>query len=564
MITPETIENGLAQLGDELGTQAGLAQRVLDDIRSRQTLRPFPTRPERHVLFTRRSLVAASALGGMVSLAGWWSLTSATLYARVLEALDGAKTVHVSGWSREVFRKWPLEAPLKTTDGADVRHTVDAWYWTDAPKEPASYEKFGPVVVVRRGGSLREYQDDVKLLFVSDGGWPKNYAERFSALAEHLKTLDAPGLSKEKLGTRSEGGRTLSGWQVTQGNRLEEFWLDAKSDLPVRFARWSNRPEGKVHVFDLTFSFDEPVPTTVASYEPPEAETIRYGGSNRNADLAWRRHVQEIGLRLQDQPIPGRVALLPRENGKTFSLQWTLPTPDGKFWVVPLDLDQYQRLSLRDFFRLRAATTAGERIHGTWRVPLEFHGLELRHDLVYADGTAWQEWMQAVLGHFGLELVDVVEQHIVWIARHDGRKLKPWKEVNPSVPYIIKNGKEVKGLVAPGIGHMLRPVTMEELLNDFNAEIDSRELTAKLPILVDETGLPKAPAFDPQTHKSGQEFFDMVVKPNYCVASDSPLFQGATSLAMAREWYAREFGITFAEEQRPTTIHLVRRKQNGD
>jgi hypothetical protein len=559
------IEQALEQLGHELGNETGLALRVLEDIGSRAAQRPAPVGRAHRVRLSSQSLVAASALGILAALAAWWSLTPATLYARVLEALDSAKTVHVSGWTREVVRKWPLEMPPTKADDGDIRHDVDAWYWADAAKEPTSYEKFGPVVVIRRGGSLREYQEDTKLLFVSDGGRPKNYAERFSNVAEHLKTLEAPGLSKEKLGTRTEGGRTLCGWQITQGNRREEFWLEAKSDLPVRFARWSTRPEGTVQVFELTFSFNESVPAAVARYEPPPTETIRYGGSGTYADLAWRQHVQDIGRRLQDEPIPGRAALLPRENGKMFNLnQRTLPTPDGKFWVMPLDLDQHQHLSLHDFFRLRAATTAGERIHGSWRVPREFQDLELRHDLVYADGTPWQEWMRIVLDQFGLEVVDAIEQHTVWIARHDGSRLKPWAEVNPPVPYIIKNGKEVKGLVAPGIGHMLRPVTMEELLNDFNGAIDSRELTAKLPIIVDETGLPRAPAFDPQKYKSGQEFYDSVIKPNYCVASDAPLFVGMKSLEMAREWYAREFGITFTEEQRPIATHVVQRKRKAD
>ena len=566
MTSPDMIEKALEQMGHELGTEAHLVDRVLEDIRSRAAMQPASARREHSIRFRRRSLVAASALAIVTALAAWWSLTPARLYARVLESRSDMpqKRFTLSGWTREVFRKWPLEGPLKKADDADVRHSVDAWYWTDAAKDPASYEKFGPVVVIRRGGNLREYQEDVKLLFVSEGGRPKNYAERFSTLAEHLKTLDAPGLSKEKLGTRTEGGRTVSGWQVTQGNRREEFWLDAKSDLPVRFARWSIRPQGTVQLFELTFSFNEPVPAAVARYEPPPTETIRYGGSNSNAQLAWRQHVQEIGRRLHDQPIAGRVALLPRESGKAFSLQWTLPTPDGKFWIMPLDLDQRRRLSLHNFFRLRAATTAGERIHGTWRVPREFHDLELRHDLVYADGTPWQEWMRVVLDQFGLEVVDVVEQHTVWIARHDGRKLKSWAEVNPPVPYLIKNGKEVKGLVAPGVGHMLRPVTMEELLKDFNDTVDSRELTAKLPIIVDETGLPRAPAFDAQKHKSGQESYDTVIKPNYCVSSDAPLFEGKKSLEMAREWYAREFGITFIEEQRPMAIHVVQRKQRAD
>jgi hypothetical protein len=28
---------------------------------------------------------------------------------------------------------------------------------------------------------------------------------------------------------------------------------------------------------------------------------------------------------------------------------------------------------------------------------------------------------------------------------------------------------------------------------------------------------------------------------------------------MAREWFQKQFGVTFTEEQRPITIHLVQR-----
>ena len=30
---------------------------------------------------------------------------------------------------------------------------------------------------------------------------------------------------------------------------------------------------------------------------------------------------------------------------------------------------------------------------------------------------------------------------------------------------------------------------------------------------------------------------------------------------MAKEWYEKEFGITFEEEQRETIIHFIRKKQ---
>ena len=54
----------------------------------------------------------------------------------------------------------------------------------------------------------------------------------------------------------------------------------------------------------------------------------------------------------------------------------------------------------------------------------------------------------------------------------------------------------------------------------------------------------------------------MVAK--YFVATDSPWFRGdEESFRMGRQWYAKEFGVTFKEETRPMTIHVVRRRQGG-
>ena len=48
--------------------------------------------------------------------------------------------------------------------------------------------------------------------------------------------------------------------------------------------------------------------------------------------------------------------------------------------------------------------------------------------------------------------------------------------------------------------------------------------------------------------------------PQFGVATDSPYFVGAESLLLARTWYAEQFGITFVEELRPLTVHVIRRK----
>ena len=558
----EKIEAGLAQLGSELGTRPELASRVIEAFRSR------PKSHDESCATRRRSgwqvggrWISTVAAAGLALAFVAWLVSPRTIYGRAAAALEKAGTVHVTGWARDVVRLWPLENPPAAVPATDARHPIETWYWTDSDEQPASFEKIGPVVRVRRGGTLREYQEDVKVLFISEGLRPKDFVARFSGVAEYLRALDEPGVARKSLGTRTEGGHSIKGWEVTRGDRSEEFWLDAKTDLPVRFTRWSGTGAAKVQVMEMLFAIDQPVPADVASYEPPETGNVRYGGKHANASLAWRQHVQEIGERLQGKPVDRRGELLPRENGRTFEPQWTLRTPDGKYWVMPIDDHFSSGMSLADFIRLRVATTTGERMHGTWRVPHELQQLNLgRHDLVYAEGTPWQDWLGTALDGFGLEFVDVVEKRTVWLARHDGRKLKPWQEVKPPVPYIVRNGREQKGLVAPGVGFKLVPVTMQELFQDFNATIDQTDFGARFPIIFDETGLPEPPPFDPQRYKSAQEFRDKLVIPQLGVASDSPYFAGAESIAMARDWYAREFGITFVEEVRPLTVHVVRRK----
>lgn len=559
MNTFETIEKSLAQLGSELGTQPDLAARVLSQVRTLP--REEVPRAGARRISIRRLVSIGAALGLAAAFAAWMFSAPPTLYGRMTAALECAKTVHITGWTRDVVRLWPLEVPPTSAPAADARYPIEGWFWTGADGHPASYEKLGPVVRLRRRGTLREYQHDVKLLYLSDGLREKDFVGRFSAVAQYLKAFDEPGVARKTLGNRTEGERTLKGWQVTRGERIDEFWLDARTDLPVHISRSSKSGEQKSELMELTFTFDRPVPTEITGYEPPETKNIRYGARNANASLAWREHVQEIGERLRDKSINPRGELLLRENGRTFDLQWAMPTPDGKHWVVPIDERFSNGMSLGNFLRNRVETPSGDAMSGTWRVPRELQKLEIpRLDLVYASGTPWHDWVSTVLDRFGLEFTDVVEDRTVWLARHDGRQLKPWREVKPPVSYLVQNGVEQRGVVKPGVGFKQVPVTMEELFQDFNAMIDSRDFAANLPIIFDETGLPKPPAFDSQKYTSAQEFRDQVVIPEFGVATDSPWFVGEESLPLARTWYAEQFGITFVEEVRPVTVHVVRKK----
>lgn len=170
----------------------------------------------------------------------------------------------------------------------------------------------------------------------------------------------------------------------------------------------------------------------------------------------------------------------------------------------------------------------------------------------------WQEWVQFGLKQFGLKYEDREEQRTLWIAHHDGRKLKPWQQVEPPVPYVVEGGVEKKGYVRPGIGYWLKPAPLNSLFADFNRMIDREDLTADKPWIVDETGLPAPPPYDEAKHGSYRQYRENVV-PHFFAATDAPYFVGHESLQLARDWYEREFGITFEEVERPVTVHVIRR-----
>ena len=148
----------------------------------------------------------------------------------------------------------------------------------------------------------------------------------------------------------------------------------------------------------------------------------------------------------------------------------------------------------------------------------------------------------------------------MWVAHHDAHSDKPAGAVSPPVPYIVEGGIEKKGYVKCGVGMRLAPVTLETLFNDFNT-LQAKDFRGDSIIIEDQTGLPRPPAFDKKVHGTREDYWKNVVEPNYVMATDSPFFRHEGSVEMAKKWYRDEFGITFTEESRPRTIHVVRRKK---
>ena len=416
------------------------------------------------------------------------------------------------------------------------------------------------MTLVRDGGELREYQSDVDLLFISKGS-EEDYIERFSSLAAMLEALQKEGASVEELGTKTAGGKMVRGVQLVRRGVVEAYWFDAKTNLPTQYSRTHADKNAREIEFEVRFSYDDQVPAAVVSYQPPAAKRVRYGGQQDDVQIVWKQHVQELGRRMQSERKGEAIAILPRTGEQTFSLQYQMQTPNEKHWVVPLDVNQYIPMSVSQFVRKRASTGDGERAIETWRVPKELQEIEFpRADLVCDRETPWREWVGFALDSVGLEFVDVEEQRTYWIAEHDGRKLKPYQQVNPPVPYVVKGGKEQKGLVKPGVGYLLHPATMHELLTEFT-RLQNDDLLGRGPIIVDQTGLPREPRRDRSKYSTWEQYRQAVDYDQYLAATDSPYFVGEESLALARHWYEKEFGVTFKAEQRTLGMHIVRRRQ---
>ena len=538
------LEDRLDQLGAELTQDRSVAESVLAE------LKPLPVQVQTGWNRARFAAVATVSAAVCILLVASLVLSRpSTLYAKAVKALNQVQTIHVTGWSTQVHRDWPLEEAQTTSS---ERQDVDMWFWRSVNGTTRGFERCGPVTKTLTGGSVEEYQKDVDLLYIAEGR-NNDQAERFASLSRYLKELDHS--DQEELGTKTVDGQLLRGVRVSHRNRVDEYWFDTVSELPFTFSRKQENGSGKT-AFELRFHYDESVPTVVSSYSPPKAESVRYGGQHGNVNLAWKQHVQDLWQ--QGLPDADAIKVVDR-SGRSFANQWPLETPDGKFRVVPIDLDQYQPLDIGHFIRLRVAKRDTDRDVTTWRVSEDLRDFEFpRCDLIHAESAPWQNWVQSFLNENGLEYQDVVEQRTYWIATHNGRKLRHWSKVKPPVPYEVRDGKPRIGIVRPGIGRSGSPETLSNLFHDFNTDQNSK-YEATHPIIVDATGLPQAPEWDRNSLATWNEYRNEILE-SYLVASDSPYFSGKQSRQMARDWFKKEFGVTFEEEQRSMTIHVIKKK----
>ena len=119
--------------------------------------------------------------------------------------------------------------------------------------------------------------------------------------------------------------------------------------------------------------------------------------------------------------------------------------------------------------------------------------------------------------------------------------MKPHAEVKAPVPYDQNNNRTgIPGTpsMTAKRGFLLKDV-FDTLIRHQDRDIDAEGL-----IVIDETGIDSTPA--------KPEDYDKLV-----VCCEIPNFDGAEGRAIAKKWFAEEFGITFSEEEREMTVYAV-------
>ena len=468
----------------------------------------------------------------------FWSLQPKSLYAEAVAALKRVQSIHLTGKASNVVRQWPLEDQSRE----EKRETFDieAWYWKDSHGTDRSYEKAGPVTQTRTGKQYAEYQSDQDLLFQSERKVQDNI-DRVSSIAEMISSFEKQGGKVEELGVSEENGKILRGFRLNR-NGIEEFWIEANSKLPVRVSRKSFDTQ-KIE-FECSLNYDQPIPPEIATYSPPVAKIVR---KESDGDALYAEHVRKLQHELERNA--DRIVVVPRKEAISFGYQSNRSTPDGKRLVISLD-NRHGLMTMQSFLSLHVDAHTEAHL---WRVPRDLQTLEFpRADLVVEKETPWREWTSAALETLQLEFYDVEEERTHWIATYDGRKLKPWKEVTPPVASPNKD-------LIMGAGHLYRPATIQDLFQDFNRD-QNNDFNGAHPIIIDETGLPTPRVWQRSEYPTFAEFSKAVNYEQYYVATDSPWFFGKGSLEMARKWYQENLGITFREEKRKVTIHVIRRK----
>ncbi|MGB7159317.1 MAG: hypothetical protein WBD40_14710 [Tepidisphaeraceae bacterium] len=510
------------------------APNFVEDVR--HALPPCPSPDVRRVRFAMFNWKLASAAGAVAACVliavMLWPSSAQRAYAAAAEALTNVRTVHVTGWTLRPEQRYSTALDAPATQPAQ-RHPIDEWEWTTPDGTSRRFSRQGSITIFDDGERRYEHQADHDRIYVDESAKAPHRMPRFASLLDRLDDLKQRGVDKTDLGERAEGaGHVLRGLRIEKtGERRQDLWFDAKTRLPVHLLAWTWKDGDWSPAREHVIEYDQPVPNAVAQYAPPAGVRREYASGIDARFDAWHDRLKQLAARYKDKPLPQPMELVPRDEDAPIEAYSFGKLPGITSHVVrPLGgAMPRQSLTLGDFLRQSWEPT------GTLRVPEALRKLPLNHDLVLAAQTPQRQQVDFVLKSLGLELTEVVEPRTVWVARYDGRPLKDWRDVKAPVPNPQR--RALHAGMASGSG----PTSIKDLFHGFVFYQDD-QLAADRVLIVDETGL--AIGADP--------------KP---VSGESPYFGGPAAPAIAKQWFAEQFGVTFTEEKREQTVHVVRHRQ---
>jgi hypothetical protein len=547
MTSNDNLEERLRELSQTIGSNEKLVKNIMSRINATSVASLTGADRIRRIIL-KHSLIKLAA-AAVIAAVVWASIDyfcgsangTSKVYAAMIKALHNVHTVHVSGWTTRIQAGHTpvFDTPLDTPK----RYPIEIWEWFTENGAYRMYDRQGPVTIWQDGDLRYEYQADKDTLYIDKYKATPQFPVEFQSftremeplITKHGDTMTVQADSISVLTGSIIDGRKAQRYQIDRDNQRKEFWFDNETKHMLEInsyvfddGQWKQWRHG-------VCAYDWEVPADIRSYTPPDTEHVEYSSDIDPKFEKYHKHLREMATYYQWHPLPKTMELLPRLGDET-NYAWYSPgrlsgiTDKTGYWVFPI------QSSLADFVRLRITP------HGLLRVPEDLQKIQLNYDLIAKNDHAWWDGStDLVLDDLGLEIVEVNEPCKVWIARYDGRPLKPWQEVKAPVARVNARHTE------PGMDWSSNPHTMKYLFESF-AYYQNYDLSANGIIIIDDTGLPSEP-IEGQSDES------------VAVSSASPYWRGDESIEMARKWFREQFGVTFTEEIRPMSIRVVRRKQ---